>query len=388
MFRFLLRRLLTGLLVLFIFQTVVYFAIQIILPGDFVSHFALALSPQQMQELRHQLGLDVPLWQGYLNWLGNLLRGNLGSSYSISGYGLPIGEVIQDAVPPTILVFGIGTLLAFLLGQWLGRIIAWRRPDLLTGAITFSGIALYTSFPPWLAFLMIYLLVDRLDLLPPGFDRTLWRNSGANINEVMLTMTLTLFAVLVLAFILNAGLRLWFKRPVAVYGFLFLVPAGWYASWELAGITPLALDILGVAVLPLAAYTLLSFGEIMLIMRSSMNDVMHEQYVHTARAKGLSSRQVRDRHVARNAVLPVLSGMVIRLPYLLTGMVMIEESLNWEGIGTTIFAAVGRQDVILVMGLLLVIGAISLVAHLILDVLHALLDPRIHTELISEEIIR
>jgi len=160
---------------------------------------------------------------------------------------------------------------------------------------------------------------------------------------------------------------------------LLFITAAWVASWSLMGIYPYAVDIARAAALPLVGYVLLSFGEIMLVMRTTMLDVMHEQYVHTARAKGLPDYAVRDRHVARNAILPVLSGLVVRLPYLLTGAVMLERALHWEGLGTELFLAVGLQNIVLVMGLILVIGVISLAARLLLDILQVWLDPRLQT---------
>lgn len=121
-------------------------------------------------------------------------------------------------------------------------------------------------------------------------------------------------------------------------------------------------------------------------MRASVLDTMHEPYIITARAKGLPDHVVRDRHVTRNAILPVLSALLIRLPILLTGAVMIEQSLDWEGIGTTLFFAVGRQDIFVVMGLILVIGTISLVTRIILDIVHAALDPRIRYDTTAQRL--
>jgi peptide/nickel transport system permease protein len=115
----------------------------------------------------------------------------------------------------------------------------------------------------------------------------------------------------------------------------------------------------------------------MTIMRSSMTEVLKEEYVTTARAKGLPASTVREKHAARNALLPVLSRLVITLPYLLTGIVIIEDSLNWPGVGSWMWLSLYWQDIPVVMGILLVVGFISLVARLFLDILAAYLDPRI-----------
>lgn len=377
MIRFIIRRLASGLMVLFLFQTAVFFLVQLILPGDFVSHLALGLTNEGSAQLRRQLGLDLPIWQRYLQWIANLLKGDLGYSYSFAGRGRSVMAELGEALPPSILVFGLGTIIAFLLGQWLGRISAWRGSGLLSKSITFSSITLYTSFPPWLAFLVIYFVASRFRLLRPGFNHLLWNDAAVTQSEVMRSMA----AALSLGFLALLVLNLAYKRRVrrslpAMAWFLLLIPA-WVASWQFMGIFPFAVDVARAAALPLFTYVLLSFGEIMLLMRTTMLDVKHEQYVFTARAKGLPDAFVRDRHAAPNAILPVLSGLVIRLPYFLTGSVMIERSLDWEGMGTSLFFAVGLQDILLVMGLVLVFGVISLAARLILDILYAVLDPRI-----------
>jgi peptide/nickel transport system permease protein len=376
--RFIIRRLLSGLLILFLFQTAIFFIVQIILPGDFVSHLILGLTLSEAQEMREAIGLDQPLWEQYLAWLMSLLQGDLGRSYTwFGGSGASVVSILKSVVPASILVFGLGTLIAFMIGQWLGKVTAWRGPGFVSGSVTFSAIALYTSFPPWLAFLMIYFLVNRFGLLPRFFDNSLWMRSDLSLNEVMLAMTYTLIFAFVNMLIIRAIYQMLKRRAFPSVVFVSLLIAIWVGTWQWMGIFPYALNIAQVAALPLLAFVLLSFGEILLIMRASVLDTMHEPYIVTARAKGLPDRVVRDRHVTRNAILPVISALLIRLPILLTGAVMIEQSLNWEGIGTTLFFAVGRQDIFVVMGLILVIGVISIVTRIILDITHAALDPRI-----------
>jgi len=386
MTRFLIRRFLSGLVVLFIFVTIVFFLVQIIIPGDYVSQFALSLSPSQAEGLRNQLGLDLPIWQRYLLWLNGLLHGDLGRSYTLAGEGAPVFESLKPVIPPSILVFGIGTLIAFLLGLWLGKVTAWRGPGFLSSSATFGAITLYTSFPPWLAFLAVYFFVTRLGLFTIGFTRSLWQSKPVTPSGVMWSMIISFSLILLALFFLNSMLQRITRRSLPSSALLILLLVAWLLSFFKLGILAYAIDILKAAALPLITYVLLSFGEIMLIMRTTMTDVMHEEYVHTAQAKGLPDYLVRDRHVARNALLPVISGLVIRLPYLLTGSVMIESSLSWQGLGSTLFYAVGRQNILMVMALAIIFGLISLVARLILDIAHAYLDPRVRfdTQLIRK----
>jgi peptide/nickel transport system permease protein len=385
MIRFIIRRLLSGLLILFLFQTAVFFIVQMVLPGDFVSHFVLGLTLSEAQEMREALGLDQSLWQRYLAWLVSLLHGDLGMSFStFGGSGPSVMSVLKSVVPASVLVFGLGTLIAFVIGQWLGKVTAWQGPGFVSGSVTFGAIALYTSFPPWLAFLMVYFIVNRFGLLPHYFDHSLWRQAPISLDDGMLAMTYTLVFSFVNVFILRAIFKLLTNREFPHVVFLALLITIWVGSWVWMGIFPYAYNIAQVAALPLLAFVLLSFGEILLIMRASVLDTMHEPYIITARAKGLPDRVVRDKHVTRNAILPVLSALLIRLPLLLTGAAMIEQSLNWEGIGTTLFFAVGRQDIFLVMGLILVIGTVSLVARIFLDIISAALDPRIRFDRSTE----
>ena len=386
MTRFLIRRLLSGLVVLFVFVTIVFFLVQIIIPGDFVSQFALSLSPSQAEGLRHQLGLDLPIWQRYLLWLNGLIHGDLGRSFTLSGEGAPIFETLKPVIPPSVLVFGIGTVIAFLLGLWLGKVTAWRGPGFLSSSATFGAITLYTSFPPWLAFLAVYFFVTRLGLFSIGFTRSMWSGKPVTPDGVMWSMIISFSLILLVLFFINSFLQRITRRSLSSSALLILLMVTWLVSFYKLGILAYAIDILKAASLPLITYVLLSFGEIMLIMRTTMSDVMHEEYVHTAQAKGLPDYLVRDRHVARNALLPVISGLVIRLPYLLTGSVMIESSLSWQGLGSTLFYAVGRQNILMVMALAIIFGLISLVARLILDIAHAYLDPRVRfdTQLIRK----
>ena len=160
---------------------------------------------------------------------------------------------------------------------------------------------------------------------------------------------------------------------------MFVLLAGlWAASgWQLLGIHDLAFDIMSIAYIPMVTYILLTFGEFMLIMQASMRDVKNSEYVQIARAKGLPESTVRDQHAARNALLPVLSRLVISLPYLITGVVIIESSVGWPGLGTNLWNALYWQNMPVVMNTLLIVGIISLGARLIIDVIAAYLDPRI-----------
>lgn len=381
MIGYLFKRLLSSLVALFIFLTFMFFVTEIMIPGDFTTQFALTHDREAREKIQQELGIDLPLGQRYLHWVRQLLSGSLGTSF----YGDPVAEVLKGLIPYTLLVFFTGTVIAFLFGQWLGRVVAWRGPGLFSGTATLSAIALYTAFPPWLSFLMTYFFARRLNWFRSpfggdpfdGFRQAMWLDFSLAPQTVMLYMVGTSVAIWLILIVVNKGLgRLLRRRLPALLGIPLFI-AGLVGVWFACGFGPQALDILSVAVLPILTYVLLSFGETMLVMRTSMVDNLKEDYISLARAKGLPEHVVRDRHAARNALLPVFSRLVISLPYLLTGLVIIEDVLDWPGISGALFTSLYQQDIPVVMGALLVVGVLSALARLILDVLYVYLDPRL-----------
>ena len=130
-------------------------------------------------------------------------------------------------------------------------------------------------------------------------------------------------------------------------------------------------------ILPLVVYTLVTYAGPMLLMRNSMLETLGEDYVMAARAKGLEETTVRDRHAARNALLPAFTFLVVNQPFALSGGIVTESVFSWEGMGLTLLDAVANEDIPLAMGALSIIGILALLAHLVADVMYAFLDPRI-----------
>ncbi|MGD8791628.1 MAG: ABC transporter permease [Anaerolineae bacterium] len=385
MTRYLFRQSLLSLIKLLVFATIMFFLIQLIMPGDYVDQFSLFMNNQEREAMREQLGLNLPIGQRYLYWMGRLARFDLGESFT----GESINDILGRVVPPTLLVFFVGTALAFMIGMWLGKATAWRGTGLVSRLATLGGITLFTSFPPWLAWLLAYFLTKGRQYVVmgergglraaafQGLDAQLWAVADLTPAEVTLRMFLTLLASLLLCLMLNVLLRRLIRRGLPGPVFVLLVATGTVGLWYLLGMEHLALDIVQISWLAILTYTLLSFGETMLIMQSSMTEVMKEEYVNTAHAKGLPGPAVREKHVARNALLPVLSRFIISLPYLITGVVIVESSVGWPGMGTTMWNALYWQNMPVVMAVVLIVGVLSLVARLILDVIIAYVDPRI-----------
>ena len=380
MANYLVRRIVQMAFTLVLILTVTFILVQA-QPGDYASFYALDpnLPPDVKERMKETFGLDRPVWQQYLLHMRNTLTGNFGVSFV--HFPRPVLDVLAERLPRTIVLFGSATAASAYIGFLLGKAIAWRRGGLLEYTATISGTVLFTAFTPAFALMMIWLFAFRLGWLPVGkfLEPLVWRDAEIASNSVFSFMLITAvafvcFAALVM-FVSRRSERLGRRRPaiLALLAGVFVAAL----SWQLSGIAPLALDILEHMILPVATLTLISFAGTMLLTRNSMLETVREDYVTAARAKGLPDAQVRDRHAARNALLPVVTSLVYSIIFALDGSVIVETVFSWPGIGLTLLEAVRREDLPLVMGAIVFIGSLSLLSHLIVDVLYAFLDPRI-----------
>ena len=377
---YLVRRAGQMVLTLFLIITFAFFLVQA-QPGDYATFYALDpdMPPEVKQQLRATFGLDKPLWQQYLIHLRNTVTGDFGVSFG--HFPRPVMDVLIERVPRTAVLFLSATVLSFYVGFFLGKAIAWRRGGVLEYTATISGATLFTVFTPAFALMMIWIFAFRLGWLPVGkfLDPLIWRHAEVTANQVFSMMLLTAFLLTSFAFLVTyvlrktgrVGLARWAGPLIALGGLVALV------IWSFSGIGGLALDILRHMILPIVTLTLISFAGTMLLTRNSMLETVREDYVMAARAKGLPEKQVRDRHAARNALLPVVTSLVYSLIFAIDGSVIIEGVFSWPGTGLTLLQAVRSEDLPLVMGAMVFIGLFSLLAHVIVDILYVYLDPRI-----------
>ena len=367
-------------LTLFLIVTLAFFLVQA-QPGDYAAFYSLNpdIPAEAREQIKASFGLDKPLWQQYLIHMKNTFTGNFGVSFG--HYPRPVMEVLAERLPRTMVLFLSATAVSFYLGFFLGKAIAWRRGGVLEYAATISGATLFTAFTPAFALMMIWIFAFKLGWLPVGkfLDPLIWRGAEVTANHVFSYMLATAAAFVVFSF-----LTLLVARKLGRLGAgrlpLLIVAAGAVAvpvAWAFTGIGYLALDILRHMILPIATLTLISFAGTMLLTRNSMLETMREDYVMAARAKGLPEKVVRDRHAARNALLPVITSLVYSLIFAIDGSVIIEGVFSWPGTGMTLLQAVRSEDLPLVMGAMVFIGLFSLLAHVIVDVLYVYLDPRI-----------
>jgi len=319
--RFITRRLIEIAVIFFVIMTVLFFLFRLA-PGDPVSRMVdPSMTPEDAQLLRESLGLDKPLWTQYRYYLKNVVTGNMGVSFH---YGEPVTGILMRRLPNTILLFTTSIILSALLGVFLGKIAAWQRGGRTDTIMTIGALFFHTLFLPWLALLMIWFFAYRVG---------------------------------------------WFPVTGMVSPQLWIDPQ--------AGLLIKAFDVLHHMALPLITLILIHFGSYLLVMRSSMLDTLREDYIITARAKGLDEKTIRDRHAAPNAALPVVTSVGLSLAFSINGGALTETVFSWPGIGQELVFAISNSDYPLAQAAFLLIAMVVLVANLMVDVLYAYLDPRI-----------
>ena len=260
-----------------------------------------------------------PLDTQFFIYVKNLLRGEMGISYHSNR---PVADVLLERLWNTVILIGAGQILAILIGVVFGMFAAWKaRTKVDYGALIISLVA--WSLPTfWLGIILLF-----------------WGS--------------------------NNGLPIGGMQTPGMSSQPFLVRAG---------------DILRHMLLPTLTYTIVYMGEYMLIMRSSLLDVLSEDYILTAKAKGLNTFQILKDHALKNAMLPLVTVIAINLGFTMAGAVQIETVFSWPGLGGAIYEAVNRRDFPVLQGAFLLIAIGVILANLIADLTYSYLDPRVQTE--------
>lgn len=387
--KFILRRLGQIIITLVIFQTLL-FVILTAMPGDVTNRMLNNpdIPPEMRERTQEALGLNDPVLVQFGRWFKSFLTGDLGVSYS--EYPRPVLDILKERVPRTLTLFLVATVVDFVVGFALGRALAWQRGGFFEYGSTIIGVTLYTVFTPWFALIMIFIFGARLRWLPLGkfLDPTLWRGiiipnlpagvpvSNYIFNGLIITTSIMLVAWGLLV-ILTRNLNTTTKNTYQLIGTALIVggAVGYWALFSEYGV--LAWDLVKHMILPVVTLTLVGFAGTMLTTRQVMLETLQEDYIQTARAKGVPEHVVRDKHAARNAMLPVFTGLIIGLPGVISGGIITETVFSWPGMGLTLLNATQSEDIPLVMGTLSFIGVLSLLAHLVADIMYAFLDPRI-----------
>jgi peptide/nickel transport system permease protein len=382
MFRFIGRRLIQMLFLFIIFLSLVWLLLQA-MPGDITDTLigdpSIPLSTRL--ELATRLGLDQPLHMQYLTYITNFFRGEMGVSFS--RYPQDVSTILFEAIPRTLVLVLTATLLAYWMGFKSGKLIAWGRGGKTEQGFIVGGIFLQTVFYPWFAIVMLWTFGFFLGWFPIGrfISVSLWQGSGFDASEVFLELVFTAFA----ATLIYVGARYLIKRTapdlvtqqrlMRVAG--LVVIAALVAYWYFDPARTYVADIVWHTILPVATLGLVAFGAVMLITRTSMLETLGEDYILTARAKGLPKRVIRDRHASRNALLPVVTSFILAMGTVVGGAIITELIFSWPGMGLLFLQGIVVSDIPLVTGALAITGVLTLVAHLVVDIVYTFLDPRI-----------
>jgi peptide/nickel transport system permease protein len=375
MARFVARRVLWALVTLALLVTIAFFAVNLLLPYDFA--VGIGQRPRAIEQIRETLGLDRPLFVQWLDFMWHFVRGDLGESYD----GDRVSSIVLGVLPVTVAIFAVGGIVAYLLGEWIGRLVAWSRHRFLSATTSVASVLLFAAFPPFLVFLLTHFGTDWLFEVRSWFGLTVKPYAPVPAGPLLNVLAVGLVAAFVGGILLRSWAR---KHGRRALGFV-AVPVGilaFVASLLALGVWADAIDLMlwPSAVMATLALILIAFGESMLVMRAGVTAEMTEDYVFTGRAKALPERDIRDKHVAPNAVLPAISRLITSVPYLLTGLIIIERELNLNGVASLFFNAIESGNVPIIIGILIVVGLIGLVLRIVLDVVQATVDPRIRIE--------
>ena len=384
MLKFLAARVLQMAILFVIFLSLIWFLLQA-MPGD-ISDTLIGdpdIPLQTRLELQERFGLNDPLHEQYFKYITNFFRFPPEMGVSFSRYPDDVSTILFNALPRTLVLFLSATLFAFWLGFKAGKFIAWRRGATAEKGLIVSGIFLQTVFYPWFAIVMLWLFGFYFGWFPIGrfITADVWQGSGYNPNEVFTQMIWSVVAVTAVYGIgrwliarysrnlvtqIRAGQVLGVLSIAALVGFWFFRPE-----------FPYVRDIAHHTVLPVITLGLVAFGATMLLTRAAMLETLGEDFILTARAKGIPEWIIRDRHAARNALLPVTTSLVLALAFVIGGGIVTETIFSWPGMGLVFLQAISVSDIPLAVGALSIVGVLALFGHLVADILYAVLDPRI-----------
>jgi peptide/nickel transport system permease protein len=313
--RYLIKRVIYTVIIILIILTLIFILFEALplKPMDL-----LRLNPQikqsQIDSLTRQYGYDKSPLERYFIYMGNSLKFDLGLSFQ---YQVPVSDLISERLPRTLLLVGGSTIIAYAIGILVGAVMAWRRGGAGDASTVVTSLLFYNMPSFWLGLIFIYAFAFRLNWFPlAGFQDP------------------------------ESGL-------------------------------PYAVDILWHAALPMMVLTLISLAGTILLMRTSMLDVMNEPYMLTAVAKGLSPRKVLFKHGVRNAMLPVMTAFILSMAFSIGGAVITESVFSYQGLGQLFLVGLRQLDYPVAMGTTYVLSLIIVLSNFFADVIYGYLDPRV-----------
>ena len=331
MLRFSVRRLLQLIPILFGLSILLFAWLRLLPGGPATALLGERATPERIAAINHAYGLDQPIWVQYWSYLTRIVRFDLGDSIQ---NGRPVTDVLRTQFPGTIELTIAALIFAVGVGVPLGYFAARRQGGPLDSLSVIGSLIGVTIPVFFLAFLLKYVFAVKLGWLPPSGRQDVRMNATHITNFFVLDGILT---------------------------------REYDASWD--AIKHLILPAIALGTIPLAI--------IVRITRASVLEVVNEDYVRTAEAKGLTTAVIRRRHLLRNAMLPVVTTIGLQLGLLLSGAILTETVFAFPGIGQEIYSSILNKDYAVLQGAILVIAILYVVINLIVDLLYGVLDPRV-----------
>lgn len=330
MTRYIARRLLQTIPLLLGILTLVFIFMHAA-PGDPTAMYMHpSVAPEVLEQMQRNWGLDQPLHIQYVRWMKSFLTGDFG--YSLTQHR-PVAAILAERIPNTLLLSGTALVLIFAIGIAVGIVQAVRQYSLLDNVLTLVALFIYSMPTFWLA--LILMLIFAFKVYQIEWWPEFLRFPASDMTSV---------------------------------GYYAL--SGWGKF----------VDRLRHLTLPAISLGIASAASVARYMRSSMLEVIHQDYIRTARAKGLPERTVILKHALKNALLPIITLLGLYLPFLFSGAVLVEMVFSWPGMGRTIVDAIFQRDYPLVMATSFVFATMVVIGNLVADILYAAVDPRIRYE--------
>ena len=373
------------LIIVFLLFLVLSYLLFNAIPGN--AFQSLLLNPdlpkEAYQRVLETYGLDKPLFERLQLYIINFFKGDFGYSYNY--YPKTPIDLIAERLPRTLMLFALVNVVSFYTGFIVGKILAWRRGSKSETWITITSVFSYTVFYPWFALLMLYFFGYKLGWLPIGkfIYPEKWYDAPFDSDVVFITMikfTVVATFIQFLAFIFTRNIESLNNRKTARLVSFVLLLLGSYFYWGSGSALEqrtYAADIAYHMILPVFTVTIVAFAGTALLTRTTMMEVLKDDYILTARAKGLSQKRIRDRHAARTALLPVVTSFNFTIITIIDGSVLTETIFSWPGMGQLILQSVTQEDIPVAMATFSFVGILALVAHFLADISYAYLDPRI-----------
>lgn len=305
-------------------QTVV--TLLIILTLIFIMFEALPAKPQdllrvspniqqeQIDAMTRLYGYDRPIYERYMRYMTNMLTFDFGISFAQGG---SVWSILEDRIPRTMVLFGGATILAYVIGIYLGALIAWRRGGVIDGSSVVVSLVFYNMPSFWIGLIFLVVFASRLK---------------------------------------------WFPLT------------GWY---DVTDKLPYVVDVAWHLALPMIVLLLLSLAGTVLLMRTAMLDVIGESYMTTAKAIGLPERTVVFKHGARNAMLPVVTSFILAFVFAIGGAVVLENVFSFPGMGALYIRSLFELDFPVAEATLYIITLMVLIGNFLADMIYSFLDPRV-----------